>query len=600
MTKYNILLHTENDFNKCLKDEYIDLEYFPIDKEKFDGIDDGRIYIAETSDSKVEWLKDVKRYSSVHIDSDNYMNKSNKCVIFIKYKDRIFSLLFGYGRTLIDLTTIDRNFGLKVAINKISSENIKSMNSLNISRNYIDIQRQAFNLVSQNELSIDTQSDILKSITGRAEKDSLMNSISGSEGLQFSTSGDETLVGLLDEIIDAYDSEKYKENGFGWIDHIKVIKNKEIINNLDKELLLAITNFDTNNIVIAPNRIISWEEIDGFFISKMDIIAKKENFFDQVPVTKYFQFLIKNNTVNIDYLKSSSLYFWNSNSDEKEKLDSIYNSLWFETIFEGKKYFINKGDWFEIDSDFYKKIVTQINEIPKSSITPITCKGFWNEGVFNEKIVAENRSKFLLFDKQNYSGTEWGKSKVEPADIITKQKQLIHVKKGGSSSMLSHLFAQAAVSAELLRNDEGFLQFINQQIESQFGVDFKIENNDKVEIVFGIIDKKSNVENNSDLLPFFSMVNLIQKVRIVKNLNYTCSILPIHYEEYELCKQHKKILEKINLFFSTKSFTVKELTEKLDCNKLNDNLIRKILNQLADKKILKKDSNSRPNHYQLM
>lgn len=325
MTKYNILLHTENDFNKCLKDEYIDLEYFPIDKEKFDGIDDGRIYIAETSDSKVEWLKDVKRYSSVHIDSDNYMNKSNKCVIFIKYKDRIFSLLFGYGRTLIDLTTIDRNFGLKVAINKISSENIKSMNSLNISRNYIDIQRQAFNLVSQNELSIDTQSDILKSITGRAEKDSLMNSISGSEGLQFSTSGDETLVGLLDEIIDAYDSEKYKENGFGWIDHIKVIKNKEIINNLDKELLLAITNFDTNNIVIAPNRIISWEEIDGFFISKMDIIAKKENFFDQVPVTKYFQFLIKNNTVNIDYLKSSSLYFWNSNSDEKEKLDSIYN-----------------------------------------------------------------------------------------------------------------------------------------------------------------------------------------------------------------------------------------------------------------------------------
>lgn len=429
MTKYNILLHTENDFNKCLKDEYIDLEYFPIDKEKFDGIDDGRIYIAETSDSKVEWLKDVKRYSSVHIDSDNYMNKSNKCVIFIKYKDRIFSLLFGYGRTLIDLTTIDRNFGLKVAINKISSENIKSMNSLNISRNYIDIQRQAFNLVSQNELSIDTQSDILKSITGRAEKDSLMNSISGSEGLQFSTSGDETLVGLLDEIIDAYDSEKYKENGFGWIDHIKVIKNKEIINNLDKELLLAITNFDTNNIVIAPNRIISWEEIDGFFISKMDIIAKKENFFDQVPVTKYFQFLIKNNTVNIDYLKSSSLYFWNSNSDEKEKLDSIYNSLWFETIFEGKKYFINKGDWFEIDSDFYKRIVTQINEIPKSSITPITCKGFWNEGVFNEKIVAENRSKFLLFDKQNYSGTEWGKSRVEPADIITKQKQLIHVKK---------------------------------------------------------------------------------------------------------------------------------------------------------------------------
>ncbi|MGI1782496.1 DUF6119 family protein, partial [Streptococcus uberis] len=130
----------------------------------------------------------------------------------------------------------------------------------------------------------------LKTSTGRAEKDSLMNSISGSEGLQFSTSGDETLVGLLDEIIDAYDSEKYKENGFGWIDHIKVIKNKEIINNLDKELLLAITNFDTNNIVIAPNRIISWEEIDGFFISKMDIIAKKENFFDQVPVTKYFQF----------------------------------------------------------------------------------------------------------------------------------------------------------------------------------------------------------------------------------------------------------------------------------------------------------------------
>lgn len=56
-----------------------------------------------------------------------------------------------------------------------------------------------------------------------------------------------------------------------------------------------------------------------------------------------------------------------------------------------------------------------------------------------------------------------GKSSIEVCDILTKDKELIHVKKNGSSSNLSHLFNQAAVSGETLL-DSKFRKEANNKI----------------------------------------------------------------------------------------------------------------------------------------
>lgn len=52
--KYNVVLHNESDFNKCLKSDYVSLDYKIVDVNTIIGITEGRIYIADSMESPVE------------------------------------------------------------------------------------------------------------------------------------------------------------------------------------------------------------------------------------------------------------------------------------------------------------------------------------------------------------------------------------------------------------------------------------------------------------------------------------------------------------------------------------------------------------------
>ncbi|HEM5253602.1 TPA: hypothetical protein U1337_001972, partial [Streptococcus suis] len=58
--KYNIVLHNKESFEECLKDEFQDKkDYFIVDTKEGAGIEEGRIYIANTTDSPVEWIEEL-------------------------------------------------------------------------------------------------------------------------------------------------------------------------------------------------------------------------------------------------------------------------------------------------------------------------------------------------------------------------------------------------------------------------------------------------------------------------------------------------------------------------------------------------------------
>ncbi|KRL32657.1 hypothetical protein FD20_GL002501 [Liquorilactobacillus uvarum DSM 19971] len=152
------------------------------------------------------------------------------------------------------------------------------------------------------------------------------------------------------------------------------------------------------------------------------------------------------------------------------------------------------------------------------------------EGDYNKKISDFSKS-FVLLDKKDYQPQEYGYSKVEPCDILTNKNQFIHVKKGESSSKLSHLFLQGLVSAKILAQDrQNFIEHINSKITEQnkkFFLSAK-DKNEKFEIIFGIINKRKI--NNQDLLPFFSMITLIQVVDELNVMGFNYSLMMINRE----------------------------------------------------------------------
>ena len=562
---YNLLLHNTNDFEECLKDDFKGSQFHELDVEKHDNFKEGRIYIASTEENTVEWLDTLNSYTKDFLEGDLYKNKSNKAVLMLKYekseekKEYIFSLVYGYGRTMLDDRYIVKNFGLRTAINLIEESNIKSLNSLNISRDYVDIQRQALSYVSHSDLQVNTNADILKSISGKAPSSSNFSSMSGADNLRFSAKSDVSLSELLKDILNAYKSDSYKEKGLEWIDHIQAVRDSKIIASLDKEVINHIKNDSLDNPVIAPNKIISYLDIEGYFISGMNSSHTfKENFYDDIPAEQFWKFISdKNNPENIiDKLKSSSLYYWLS--DSSQKVSSIYNCLFIEIEYENEKFFINNGDWFKIESTYYTDIKNKIDRIERFEDPAIPyCEKNWNEGEFNKKFAESNPNLFKLFDKKNFQLKDYGHSKIEPADIVTIEKQFIHVKKGGSSANLSHLFAQGVVSAQLYKNEKEFIDYVNRKFHKGY-----FKSDDKIEVIYGIIDKRYN-KKASEILPFFSMINLSQHYDNLSSMGIKCRLLFIEQKVNIYNQKEEKILNKVKEKLKDQGKTCKELFSAL-------------------------------------
>ena len=67
-------------------------------------------------------------------------------------------------------------------------------------------------------------------------------------------------------------------------------------------------------------------------------------------------------------------------------------------------------------------------------------------------------------DKQNVRSG--GRTAIEFCDMFGSCKTKIHVKKGATSSELSHLFQQGTVSAELLADDQLFRDGVRSMLDA--------------------------------------------------------------------------------------------------------------------------------------
>ena len=73
-----------------------------------------------------------------------------------------------------------------------------------------------------------------------------------------------------------------------------------------------------------------------------------------------------------------------------------------------------------------------------------------SEGRYNERVLKEMPGQFVLMDKKDiwYGG---GQSQIEFCDLFSIDKDIIHVKRYGASSVLSHLFAQGRLQGNFFR-----------------------------------------------------------------------------------------------------------------------------------------------------
>ncbi|MBE9896314.1 TIGR04141 family sporadically distributed protein [Enterococcus casseliflavus] len=519
--KLSIFLHKGEvqSFDTCIKKKSRDKSMIHNVKKAI-GME-GKIYVHESIENVPDWKTTLEKLTTKPINISS--NSSNKAVVVFKHRNRYFSVVYGYGRSMLEEGSIERNFGLIVAANLIDPQKIRSLNSMTIEDTIVDTQKQSMFYSSQTDLQVDSNKEILKSVSGAPRLESEARFLVGTDSL--TATRKMKIEDIKESIIfyyNAYRKNDYKKNGFAWLDNVKNEKDKRTIDKLDQKLISSILK-ESDNIIIGPNRIMDWENISGLFFTGNGKIN-----YDNLDITLDYENYLSNIKSGIDVLaklKRDKIMAIND-SEEEFNVSKVYDGIIYETVLKDQKYLLCNGDWFKVDKEFYEEIKEKISSCPTCSIQLAELRQGEREDEYNKRM-CELNEELALLDSENYSVPGYAYSKIEPCDILTKDNKFIHVKKNDSSSKLSHLFSQGTVSAQLLSSDPQFRKHINNKVKKKLGSTFLKANaqNKSYEVVYAIIDKRQ--KELFDILPFFSMVSLAQSLEQLKQMQYRFSLMKI-------------------------------------------------------------------------
>jgi uncharacterized protein (TIGR04141 family) len=133
-----------------------------------------------------------------------------------------------------------------------------------------------------------------------------------------------------------------------------------------------------------------------------------------------------------------------------------------------------------------------------------------SETSYNKRVAESDPGRFALMDHKpvSYGGSKGG---LEFCDLYTRQGDLIHVKRYGNSSVLSHLFSQGLVSGELFQTEPAFRKEVNRVLPADYRLPDPNRRpaQDQYQAVFAVV---SDVPGDLTL-PFFSRLNMKHAAR---------------------------------------------------------------------------------------
>lgn len=449
-----------------------------------------------------------------------------------------FACTFGAGRFLLNPARIQRNFGLKAALNAIYAEGvptdernrIRSVTSKTVSHNTLHTKRQTDSNALFEFFGVDANTDFLKNVSGRPFDDSLGSMMTGADSVTVRI--DKSLkeldgVGLL--LFELSDKNTYKSR-FGWIDKIKMVSDTQLRDELLESVAERIRENDFEDLTLTIPQILNWDDMDHLEASWL---PGQE--FDEVKLDQLVTYLEAKNILQDlqgDHLRKKYRLFALDDKGESLGGGSLLKCLAGEIKHNGISYVLSEGDFFEIEQDFMKALDQDIKRIAETTADLPSSPGDKPEGEYNED-AANHSDTHLLLDKKTVTISS-RTSPIEICDVLTANKQMIHVKRKLRSSSLSHLFSQGFVSGDLLMTSENYRRACVEKIdaaaeERKPGDDtYRDQFNfiktvgvipSDIEVVYAIVAKWDG-RNLTEALPFFSKVNLRRFSQELRRIGY--------------------------------------------------------------------------------
>ena len=264
---------------------------------------------------------------------------------------------------------------------------------------------------------------------------------------------------LLDEYTKKFEADLSEEN-YQWVNNISAVKSSALIAQLESELDARLGAKQFNSIWLSIPEIIDWTTIKGFMYTNGGAAIYPDVNFDGFLKT------IKGTQLTVAMLRQRKVMCADSEHKPVFKSWPVFKCLYAEIDLDGNKYVLNDGRWFSVATDFVKKTDGDFAKIPQSKLKLPGYKGN-GEGAYNASVAAAEPARFALLDdnKVMHGG---GHGQVEVCDLLSINRELIHVKIYSKSSVISHLFAQGFVSGQLIQTDPEFRKKVIAKLKGAF------------------------------------------------------------------------------------------------------------------------------------
>lgn len=535
----------------------ISLSRYFLNKNSIEGLkgtqgNPGEIFVFKTVQSTPLWIDHINKLSRKKVQISK--NVSNKAVVFMEINSSIFAISFGRGISFVDEKFIVKDFGFKISKKILNIDKLDNINSMVLGEKFLNTKKQSNAFIPVSKLIEPNSYTMVKDINGRTEDGFY---IGGNNSISFSGK-----LNLLNELVPLINKfmEKYIDNssyGLEFDNKINKVSEKEIIETLNYKIIKKIIKVkdsynikkelngsDLKSLEFSPKLISDIDKVSGYLISGVSYNKPTHELNKEDYFLKLSKHLISKNLGNLEEkeilqkLKRDKIKVIYENGDI-EVLDTIFNTLFFETTLDFKMYILLSGKWFSVDKDFYKSLKDEIDSIPIYQSNGINFYEYNStkhnaEEDYNEEI-AERNSKVDCLDQVFHTFPEEikkaydfnGYSKLEPCDLLFLSDntfQFIHVKRGKKASDMSHLFAQGYASAKLLIGDKKIIEHINKNIKKTPQISYEIRPNE-IEVVFAIILSKNEMKlKNSKLFTLLSMLTISATLRSLSELGFKYSM----------------------------------------------------------------------------
>ncbi|KAF6627785.1 TIGR04141 family sporadically distributed protein [Paenibacillus sp. EKM208P] len=474
-------------------------------------------YVQKNKSRAPKWVSFIDGHFDVN--SLGLMNASNSFILLLRVRNRIFGVPFGYGYSVLDRSKIEPSFGLKVTLNVIDPQRIETLDTRNI--DLVTKQRRTHVTVGStvSELGLNQNIDWVRFVSGKPVSKDFATKLSGSDPLSITTDvnlGD--LGSLCEDLLQKFQLDEYKKQ-FEFVDYLRPLKRSDPkVIELDMKLNQIIEERKTDKVTVAL------PEIPESNVDRYKIFCGYQNdYLEEVTLEAIYDFLEKVN--NEEFFQKVFIVGMDSEDKPVTAKFKLYEFIVAEIRNEVETFVLSLGNWFKADNNYVAKIKDFVDSIPdvttQLNIPPIR-KGE-SEGEFNKRVGELN--DWALFDKElmYFSATE----KYEICDLLTLDNRFLCVKKMSSSATLSHLFAQGSVSARLLRGDSRVSEKIKSVCSQQWqGTGYPLQG--IPQFVYVIPTLKEGAI--SDCLFFFSLINLVDHARSIKEVGYDVALCKVEYD----------------------------------------------------------------------